>query len=257
MMAPRFGFRRTLMLALEQIALAAVLFLLIAGWLRIPDAHAFELLCSAVLALLIVVLMGVGESLIALRLAGRPANARQLLLGCCAVLVAAILCYGASLCFERLSINDGLRAGYVNSRLPPKMRMFFSYEHLLTCFGWIWSGLRWIVVCLLAAAAFAFVTSPRPLWSFAAMLRTRRYWLCLLLLVVAGAGVSGALLAWTPGHNLRIQVVSLLLRLPIAIGVDAVAVALLLQAMAGAVSSDQSTGSEEPVSSQPRTLGIP
>ncbi len=155
MSASRSLLRSLASAALQQIALAAVLSLLLFAWLHVPDANAFEVLLSLVLALLIASAAGTGESVIALRMTGRSVTARRLAIGAVAVIVAALLWYGVSLGVDKLSLNDGLRAGYLNSRFPAGLRRAFPYEHIVRGFRLRWSALRWVAAGRLAAAAFA------------------------------------------------------------------------------------------------------
>jgi hypothetical protein len=248
--------RSTIVVALQQIALAAILFLLAAVWLHVPDANGFEVLASIVLALLIAGVAGAGESFIALRLTHRQPTVHRLALGIGNVLLAALIWFGISAGLDHLSANDGLRAGYLNSRFPASLRNVFSYGHLYLWFGWVWSVLRWIAAGLLAAAAFAFVTCEAPVRGLLAIFRAGAYWLSLLLVVI-GAVSTGALLDWTPGHGIRTETLSLVVRLAVAVALNAATIAILLQAMAGAVLRIQSFGTAEPESIQPRTADIP
>jgi hypothetical protein len=254
---PGFSLRTTIALALQQIVLAAVLMLLIAGWLHVPEANVFEVLANIVLALVIACAAGAGESTIVLWLTNRHAVVSRIVRGTVTVLLAALLWYAVSVGLDHGSANDGLRAGYINSRFPASMRNVFSYEHLVTGFGWMWSALRWVIGGVLAAAAFACVACDAPVLGLLNIFGSRRYWMVLSLLVIAGAWITGALLTWTPGHGLRVEMISLVVRLLIVIGLDAMAIALLLQAMAFAVRGSQPVGRGEPETSQPRAAEIP
>ncbi|MEZ2345562.1 hypothetical protein [Terriglobus sp. RCC_193] len=253
----RLTFRRTAIVALQQITLAALLFLLIAGWLHIPDANVFEVLISIVFALLIAGIAGVGQSLIALRLTSRPATVRRVLLGMAAFVLAVLLWYGVSFGVGHFIEKAGLWAGYLNSRFPASLRHVLSFQHLLLCFLWIGGGVKWIAAGLLAAVVFAVVTCTIPVRGFWAILCTADYWLSLLLFVVVGAVLTGALMGWTPGHGLRVEVLSLVARMLLVIVLNAATIALLLQAMARAVVGIQSVGTDAPVTSQPRTAEMP
>ncbi len=257
MTAPHLSTRSIAAVAMQQIALGLLLFLLLIGWLHIPDANAFEVAASILLALLIAGIAGAGESAIALRLAHRPVTARNLLPGTGCVFVSALLWYGVSLAVDHFSVNDGLRAGYLNSRFPASMRHVFSYEHLGVWFAWMWSALRWIAAGLLAAAAFAWITCEKPMRGLPAVLRSGRYWLSLLLLALVGAVITGTLMTWTPGHGLRVELLSVVLRTVTVVVLYAGAIALLFGAMARAILRGQSAGTGEPEISQPRTADRP
>ncbi len=251
------SFRSMVAVALQHVALAAFLFLLLIGWLHIPDANAIEVFGSVVTALLIAAVAGAGESAIALRLTNRRATTRRLLLGTGAVCLAALLWFAISLGVDHLSTKQGLWVGYLNSRFPASLRQAFSYEHLFLWFEWAGRALRWGVAGLLAAAIFACITCDRLLFGVRAIFGSAKYWGTLLLLMIVGVGITPALLAWTPGHGIRVEMLSLVLRVSILIALSAISVALLLQAMAQAVLRIQSVGTGEPATSQPRTVDIP
>ena len=244
-------------IGLQQIALAAVLSLLLFAWLHVPDANAVEVVLSVLLALLLVGVLGAGESALALRLTNRSVTTRQLIIGTVAVIVAAMLWYVISLGIDRLSVNDGLRAGYLNSRFPAALRNVFTYEHIANGFRLFWSALRWVVAGLLTAAAFALVTCNVPGRGLLLILRFGRYWLSLLLLLVIGSVITGPLMSWTPGHGLGVETFSLVLRLLLAILLNAAAMAFLLQSMAAASQRSYPGGTDAPESSQPRTVANP
>lgn len=257
MTAARLSPRGMAWLGLQQVALAAVLSFLLFAWLHVPDANAFEVLLSLLLAVLVVAVAGAGESALALRLTGRGVTTRRLAVGTSAVFVAALLWYGVSLGIDKLSLNDGMRAGYLNSRFPASMRNTFTYERIGYGFSLFWSALRWLAAGLLAAAAFATTTFDAPVRGLFTILRSGRYWLSLLFLFLAGPCITGWLMHWTPGHGLRVETLSLMLRVLVAIGLNAAAVALLLQAMAAALLRLHSSGTDAPLMSQPRTAANP
>jgi hypothetical protein len=254
--APTFSLRATILTALQQLALAAVLALLVIGWLHVPDANAFEVALSVLLALLIAAVACAGEAFLALRLVRKPCAARRLILGAVAAFFAAILWYLLSLAIEHLQLNDALRAGYLNSRFPASMRRTFSYPHLLLWMGWLWKTLQWIAAGLLAACAFACTTCEAPAKGIFAILRSARYW-ALIVLCVFVTVITSTLLNWTPGHGLAVESISLILRLAIVIALNAAVVALLLQSMAQAILRIQPAGTIAPDATQPRTVDKP
>ena len=80
---------------------------------------------------------------------------------------------------------------------------------------------------------------------------------------MAATAITGALVNWTPGHGLRVEMLSLVLRLAAAALVDAAVVCLLLAILAACVHrSDEagapySTPTGTPDLSQPRTVDNP
>ncbi|MEK6398601.1 MAG: hypothetical protein V4734_10995, partial [Terriglobus sp.] len=249
--------RSVLTVGLQQIALAAVVFVLVVLWLQIPDANAFEVFASVVLALLIALLTGAGECAIALGLIGRRFTARSMCVGTCVVLVAAFFWWLLSAVIDHVSANDALRAGYWNSRFPASLRNVFTFEHLVVWLGWGWSLLRYVIAGLVAAAAFAVIASGSPVRATLAIWGSIRYWVFLLLFVVVGAIVTDTLIGWTPGHGIRVELLSLAARLLLVILLNAATVALLMQSMAHAVLRTQAVGGVDPVTSHPRTEDMP
>jgi hypothetical protein len=74
------------------------------------------------------------------------------------------------------------------------------------------------------------------------------------------AVITGSLMEWTPGHGLRIEMVSLVLRLGLAILVDATVVCFLLAILAACIRPTDAfyaAPAGTPVDSQPRTTGNP
>jgi hypothetical protein len=252
-----FSLRATTVIALQQIALAALLAILTIGWLHIPDANPLEVFASVVLGLLVVTVFGAGESAIALWLTNKAATSRRLLLGTGIVLAASLLWCALSFGLDHMSAKDGLYAGYLNSRFPASLRTIFSYERLITGLAWLRSALRWIAAGVLGSVAFAYVACDLPKQGMMQICRSAWYWASLLMLTFFGSIITGALLGWTPGRGLTIEALSLLFRMLTVILLDASAIALLLQAMANATLSAQSGGTEEPLASQPRTVDIP
>jgi hypothetical protein len=76
-------------LVLQQLGLALLVFLLYALWLRMPDASVIDVIGSVVLALVILVVAGVGESSLILRLVGTARSPRGLLRGSLLLFVGA------------------------------------------------------------------------------------------------------------------------------------------------------------------------
>jgi hypothetical protein len=246
-------------LVLQQIGLAVLVFLLYALWLRVPDASVLDVAGSVCLALIVILAAGAGESMLMLRLADRPRTAGRRLRGTLLLLAGTALWFGWSALLEHLrgdyNSNDNLWAGYLNSRLPHQLRNVFTYQHILLWLGWMWTALLWIGAGIVAAFVFAGTVSTRP--SRAA------YWCFVVLVATAASVFSGAVLGWTPGHGLRVEMMSLVVRLTTVVLVDAVVVCLGLAMLAAfARESDepgvaQSTVAGTPDDSQPRTAEAP
>jgi hypothetical protein len=208
----------TLRLLVMQLALAVISALLFILWLRVPDANFAEVAFSVLLGLLLLGIAMGGEAAILLRIRSLPLS-RTRILRDAAILVAAILIwYGWSALIDQLSVHDVLRAGYLNSRFPHAYRNFFSYPHLLTWFGWLWSTLRWLGAGLLLAFAVAAVQTPRFIRAGLRTFFSASYWVVLFCVAVLTSFITGVLLSWTPGQGPYAEMVSLALRL-VAIGI--------------------------------------
>ena len=259
--------RMSVGLVLQQIGLALLVFLLYALWLHVPDASALDVIGSALLALLVVAVAGVGESALVLRLAGRARAPERLLRGALLLLAGAVLWFGWNALLDHLrgsyDSNDLLWAGYLNSRFPHQLRNSFSYGHILSWLRWMWAMLGWIGAGLIAIGVFAGSASVRPLRAAGCALRSITYWAALVAGTMAATAITGALVNWTPGHGLRVEMLSLVLRLTTAVLVDAAVVCLLLAILAACVRrSDEagapySTPAGTPDLSQPRTVDNP
>jgi hypothetical protein len=259
--------RMSVRLVLQQIGLALLVFLLYALWLHVPDASALDVIGSALLALLVVAVAGVGESALVLHVAGRARTPERLLRGALLLLAGAVLWFGWNALLEHLrgnyNSNDALWAGYLNSRFPHQLRNVFSYQHILSWLRWMWTMLGWIGAGLVASGVFAGTASVRPLRAAGCALRSITYWAALLVGTMAATAITGALVNWTPGHGLRVEMLSLVLRLAAAALVDAAVACLVLAILAACVHrSDEagapySTPAGTPVASQPRTVDNP
>ncbi|HEY4381861.1 MAG TPA: hypothetical protein VGN01_16045 [Acidobacteriaceae bacterium] len=247
-------------LVLQQLGLALVVFALCTLWLRMPDASAIEVIGSALLALIILAVAGAGESTLILRLADRPRTPVSLLRGTLCLIAGVALWFAWGALLDHLHGDDYLRAGYLNSRFPHSLRYFFTFEHLVLWLGWMWTALEWIGAGVIAIFVFAATSSTRPLQSISRSLRSLAYWIAVVLGVTAATVLAGSLIEWMPGHGLRIEMASLILRLSVAALVDATVVCLLLAILAACIrqtNTSYSTPEGTPVESQPRTVENP
>ncbi len=245
-----------------QIEVAICVFVLFAVWLRVPDASGLEVAASVLLALLIVAVAGFGESVVFVRLCGRARTLRLMLLGTALLAAGTALWFGWSALLDHFHGDDAMRAGYFNSRQPHQLRYFFTYERIVLWLGWMWNTLTWIGAGVIVAAAVCGVGSTHPLRAMGQVLRSGMYWAVLIVGAIAASIVTTSLIGWTPGHGLRREMASLILRLGTAILFDAVVLCLLLCAIAACcrdVVSDEAQAAPAgiPEESQPRTTGNP
>jgi hypothetical protein len=249
--------RMSILLVLEELGLAIAVFVLFALWLRIPDASALEFSVSILLALVALAAAGVGQSWIILRLADRPCAPRRLLLGALLTLGAVALWFLWSALLDHAHANDLLRAGYWNSRFPHGMRGFFSFPHILLWLGWFWSALSWIGAGILAIFVFDLTAGEHPWRAIFRTLRSLAYWIVLLLGAPTAVLLTGVMVDWTPGHGLKTEMLSLVLRLVVAAAIDAVIVSYLLSLLAELLRISDATAGGTPDDNQPRTVDMP
>jgi hypothetical protein len=247
-------------LVLKQIGLALLVFALCTLWLRMPDASAIDLIGSAWLALIVLAVAGGGESALILRLADRPRTPVRLLRGTLFLLAGVALWFAWSTLLDHLHGDDYLRAGYLNSRFPHSLRNFFSFAHIVLWLGRMWTTLEWIGAGVIAFFVYTATASVRPHRAMLRVLHCLTYWIALVLGMIGATVLTGSLVEWTPGHGLRVEAMSMVLRLSLVVLVDAVVVCLLLALLAACVRQTDalySTPTGTPDESQPRTVDKP
>jgi hypothetical protein len=228
--------RMSVRVVVEQAGLALVVFLLGALWLHMPDASALDVIGSSLLGLIVVAVAGGGETAIVLRLTGRERTRGLLLRGALWMLLGAALwlAWGALLARAHGSYNqnDVQWAGYLNSRVPHALRNIFSYAHILLWIQWLGMAVAWAGTGAIAIPVFAMMASQRPLRAMLRALRSVTYWITVVVVTIEANICTGALMGWTPGHGLRVETLSLLLRLGAAAILDALVACLLLAILA-------------------------
>jgi hypothetical protein len=180
---------------------------------------------SSLLGLIVVAVAGGGETAIVLRLTGRERTRGLLLRGALWMLLGAALwlAWGALLARAHGSYNqnDVQWAGYLNSRVPHALRNIFSYAHILLWIQWLGMAVAWAGTGAIAIPVFAMMASQRPLRAMLRALRSVTYWITVVVVTIEANICTGALMGWTPGHGLRVETLSLLLRLGAAAILDA------------------------------------
>ena len=248
-------------LVLQQIALALIVFALVALWLHVPDANFLDVMATALLAIFTLAVAGAGESAFILHLAGQPRDSWKLLRGTLLLLTGAVLWLAWNALLSHFRGDDFTRAaGYVNSRFPHALRYFFSFDHILRGIGWAWSILQWIGTAVIAAFVIPAFAAVRPRAAIASTLRSITWWIAALLGPIAGIILTAMLIQWTPGHGLRVEMLSLILRLGGAVLIDAAILCMLLAILAAPIRRSDAlytTTAGTPVDSQLRTTPNP
>ena len=242
-----------------QICVAILVFLLSVLWLRLSDASALWLACTIVLGLVILFTAGAGEAALLLALAGERSSPTKLLRGCLIVLALIALWSGWTILLAHHG-DDSLRASYINSKLPHSLRYGLSYEHLLLLQRWFWDAVAWIGTGLLAALLLPLIPGRSPLRTSARALRSLAFWGTLIVGTLAASMLTGALLQWTPGQGLSVELFSLALRIGLTVLIDAFAACLFLAMIAACVrraDAQMVMPAGTPDDSQPRTVPIP
>ena len=198
---------------LSQAGLAAAAFVLFLLWLRVPDANIAEVLFSALLAIALLLITTVGEAWLLLRVRQVQPARRSVVRGGVTLLVAIALLFPLAALLDHISINDSLRAGYLNSQLSAGMRRVFTYPHLMTIFHQMWASIFWAAAIVLTMGAVAVTVARKSLRALGSMLQSLTAWVVLSLATIIASETTLKLLHWTPGHGLGVETASLLLRL--------------------------------------------
>jgi hypothetical protein len=212
------------------------------------------------LAVVVLAIAGAGESMLILRLSSYPRTRTRILRGTLLLLAGAALCLAWRTLLDRQHGNDFLVAGYLNSRFPHSLRNIFSYEHILLLMGWGWTALGWTGAGVIAIFVFAGTASARPFRAIGYTSRSVAYWAAVVFGTTCATWLTGSMIQWTPGHGLRVEMVSLILRLTFAVLVDAAVVCLVLAILAACIRQSDAlyeTPAGTPDDSQPRTVDNP
>jgi hypothetical protein len=249
----------TVRFVLLQLGLILIVSLLFAAWLRIPDSGILAVIGTVLLASLIPVLALGGEASLLRRLA---LSARGgLIPGAVALLIAVALWLAWSTWLDHLSAYDFTRAaGYANSRFPHSLRNLFSFENLLRWLGWIWLALKWLGAGLLLAIAVPFSQASRPVLAGLRVVFSFSYWMILALTAIIVTSITQGLVEWTPGHGLRVEAISLVLRLGTVAIIDVALICFVLAAITAIVvrlEGRHEIPGGTPEINQPRSVDIP
>ncbi|WP_114208075.1 hypothetical protein [Acidisarcina polymorpha] len=252
--------RLTARFVLLHLGLVVIVAMLFALWLHIPDSSVLAVIGTGLLGSLISVLTFGGEAVLLRRLAGSTQG--NLLAGAIALLLAAALWLASWLWLNHIGESDFFMqaAGYANSRFPHSLRNLFTFANILRLLGWVALALKWLSAGILLAIAVPFAQSKRPVRSSLRVLLSISYWLVLAASAIVVTMITARLVEWTPGHGLRVEALSLVLRLVVVVIVDAVLVCYVLAVIATLVvrSEDgQATPEGSPERSQPRSVDMP
>jgi hypothetical protein len=209
------------MFARQWVGNAAALLLAFA-WLRVPDSHAWQFLLSVVFGLAIVAafLWLHATTFRRLRSSTLPVPTPvQLLILVCIIFFWMFLLQpiSATRSFEPLL------AGYVNSKLSPEMRSFFTFARLVQWQEYFLDLLEWLIAGLLLPAAMAAVATERNTRTFRGLsfvYQRWQYWAAVFICGFAGERLTAALVSWTPGKGLVGETLSVVTRFALAYTAD-------------------------------------
>jgi hypothetical protein len=227
--------RVTVRFVLLQLGLVLIVSLFFVAWLHIPDSGVTAVIATVLLASLILVLALCGEALLLRLLAGSAR--RGLLSGAVALLLAAVVWLAWSTWLNHLGESDFITraAGYANSRFPHSLRNIFTFENLFRWLGWMWLALKWLGAGILLAIAVPFAQASRPVRAGLRVLFSLSYWMTLAVSAIIVTSITRGMIGWTPGHGLRVEAISLVLRLCTVAIVDAALVCSVLAVITAVV----------------------
>jgi hypothetical protein len=213
--------RLTVQFVLLQLGLILIVSLLFAAWLHIPDSGVIVVIATALLAALILMLAFCGEASLLRRLAGSERG--HMLSGAITLLIAAALWLVLSAWLNHFDESGFITrmAGYANSRFPHSLRNIFTFENLLRWLGWMGLALKWLGAGMLVGIAVPFAQTSRPVRAGLRVLFSLSYWVTLALTAIIVTVITQSLIEWTPGHGLRVEATSLVLRLGTVAIIDA------------------------------------
>jgi hypothetical protein len=198
-----------------------LLMLLAAGWLQIPDSHAWQFAFSMLSAVLLAVafLWLYTATFRHLRVCGRPPWWQS-----CLLLAAFVILWWVLLQpIAAGRAHEAIFAGYWNSQSPTWLRYRLGYsslvawqERLYDCLQFLFAGL------LLPPALHLCACGLHASWlrSAARVYKHGFYWLCVLVLGFGATALTWALADWTPAAGLVGQTFSVAARLGLAYTVD-------------------------------------
>jgi hypothetical protein len=206
-----------------------VLMLLAAGWLQIPDSHAWQFAFSMLSGVLLVVLFLwlYVATFRWLRACTRAPWWQSCLLLACGVgpfwLLLQLIGVGRA--------HEALFAGYWNSQSAAAVRGHFGYSALVAWQEHLYDGIEYLLAGLLLPVLVEVCACG---WGSGWRQRVARvyrrwfYWLLVLVLGFAGSALTWALADWTPNAGLAGQTVSVIARLGVAYTLDIAGWSLLI-----------------------------
>jgi hypothetical protein len=223
-----------------------LLMLLAAGWLQIPDSHAWQFVFSIFSGVLLVIffLWLYASTFRRLRNCGRPHWWQS-----CVLLAGFVFLWWLLLKpIAAGRAHETIFAGYWNSQSPAWLRYHLGYSSLVAWEERIYDGIECLLAGLLLPLAVELCACG---WHADWLRRGSRvyrcwlYWLCVFLFGFGGSALTWALAEWTPNAGLWGQTLSVAARLGIAYTVDILLWCLLLGLIAFYLNPEANRESQE------------
>ena len=192
------------------------------AWLHIPDSHGWQFAFSVVSALLILAAL-LWIYVKSANEARRPDVRTSYWIAGIWLLIGGVVSLVWMHVVAKLGVNVELRAGYWNSQLSAHMRTVLTYPRLVEYQHAAIVALSWLLPLLLLPFVIELVTCG---WGTAAVWRAVRvwsrwqYWIVSIAALLLGSRLTSALVDWHPSYTVRGEVVSVMLRLVLAYGID-------------------------------------
>jgi hypothetical protein len=198
-----------------------LLMLLAAGWLQIPDSHAWQFAFSILSGVLLVgVFLGLYVATFRhLRTCSRTPWWRS-----CILLAAGLAIFWVLLQWIGVGrAHEALFAGYWNSQSPAWLRGHFDYSALVAWQEHIYDGIEYFLAGLLLPLLVELCACG---WGTGWFQRVSRvycrwlYWTCVFVFGFAASALTWALADWSPASGLAGQTFSIVARLGVAYTLD-------------------------------------
>jgi hypothetical protein len=193
----------------------ALLMLLAASWLQIPDSHTWQFafsILSGILLLIVFCTLYAFTFRHLLHCTTRPPWWRS----CFFVFAAVALWWFAQPLINAGRSHEALFAGYWNSKSPLWLRYHLGYSSLVAWQERIYDCIQWLWVTFLLPLAMQTSTCGHASRAY----RRWFYWLSVLVCGLAASAQTWALADWTPDAGLVGQTFSVVARLGTAYTID-------------------------------------
>jgi len=209
---------RNIRLLVLHLVVNAILLISAALWLLIPEAHVWQLLFSALSAVIVAFCLGwLHCGTLALAAASRGEALWAAMRGCVRrvpgfVLVLAVL-LTLMYCSSNLQDKSWQVSGYIFTRLPHWLQGAIGESRFNQWIEFKFAALTWFLLPALGVP-WLFIAAVRGVRFRALRLYPRwRYWLAAAVASLLGVWLPSKLLGWSPQSGLMVESISLVLRM--------------------------------------------